>query len=541
MSVDRKEAIFFGAGTNHAGRTLFGFYHPPDIAAGLDGPAARRGTAVVLCNPLGTDMTRSDRTYRHLAERLSGAGFACLRFDFFGTGDSGGDEFAPGLVDAWLDDVGAAIDEVRARYGAREVALVGLRLGATLAALHAAGRDDVDSLVLWSPCVTGPGFIDEVTKLHKLYLRIEPHLAAAPPSRAAGQEALGCFLPREMLADLSKLDLRELARRPARRTLVIDGGNVADRDALTDRLREVGGAPEVARHPGQKFLVTVSHRSLVPSDVIGSIVTWLSDAPPSASARTPASPRRGHGPMMPRSPGLPERALSFGDNPLFGVLTPADPAKAAAAHPAIVLLNAGCINRQGPHRMYVKMARRWASLGFDVLRMDLSGIGDSPAEAGVQENLTYPPNGLEDARRAMRELGAERFIVAGLCSGGDYAFQLGARDPSVVGAWLLNPRTFSVLALAAVESGSPPTTAVDEVPRTLRAMAVRGVHTMLVVSRNDPGVTYVDGHAREGMLALEGLSHFRRVDLEGSDHSFTPASMQERVIDLLTEELGRYA
>ncbi len=501
-----KEALYFGA----AGRPLFGFYHPP-------GDDAWRSTAVVLCNPLGTDMTRSDRTYRHLAERLSAAGFASLRFDFFGTGDSGGDEFAPGLVHDWIEDVGAAIDLVRARSGARTIALVGLRLGATLACLHAAGRDDVDSLVLWSPVVTGSGFVGDVTKLHKLYLRMEPHLATAPASSHPGEEALGCFLPRAMVEDLSKLDLREIPHRPSRRTLVIDGGNLAGRDALLGRLRDVGSAPELRQHPGHKFLVTVSHRSLVPSEVVESIVGWLADAHPVGSAPRPSS---ANAPMAPTPPPSGERPLAFGNrafgnrtfgdgglgngHPLFGVLTPADPAKARPDRPAIVMANAGCVNRHGPHRMYVKMARRWAALGFDVLRMDLSGIGDSPAAPGAQENLTYPPSGLEDIRRAMRELGSGRFIVAGLCSGGDYAFQLAAHDPGVVGAWLLNPRTFSVLALAAVESGSPPTTPVDEVPRTLKAMAERGVDTMLLVSRNDPGVTYVDQHARDGMLALEG-------------------------------------
>jgi dienelactone hydrolase len=205
------------------------------------------------------------------------------------------------------------------------------------------------------------------------------------------------------------------------------------------------------------------------------------------------------------------------------------------------MANAGCVNRHGPHRTYVKMARRWAGVGFDVLRMDLAGIGDSPVAPGVQENLTYPPSGMEDIRRAMHELGSGgRFIIAGLCSGGDYAFQLGANDPGVVGAWLLNPRTFCVLALAAVESGSPPATPVDEVPRTLASMTDRGVETTVIVSRNDPGVTYVDSHAKEGMRSLEGKPHYRRVDLDGSDHSFTPVTMQERVSDILTEELGRY-
>jgi alpha-beta hydrolase superfamily lysophospholipase len=521
-AAGRKQPLHFGA----PGRPLFGFYHPPS-----DG--SWRGVGVVLCAPIGTDQTRSDRTYRHLAERLAAAGFPCLRFDLYGTGDSGGDEFLPGLAQAWIDDVDAASNELRRRCGAHSIALVGLRLGATVAMMHGSQRGDVDSLVLWNPCVSGASFVGEVTKLHKLYTRIEPHLALAPPLRADGEEALGCFLPRALLEELSQIDLLEVARRPARRTLLIDGGNLAGRDALLTRLRELGAAPEVRTHPGHKFLVTVSHRSVVPDEVIESIVAWLREAYSSSDSRPEED--QAHPPPSPSD----ERPMVFGaKRPLFGILTPANPVRAKVGRARIVLSNAGCVNRSGPHRTYVKMARRWAELGFDVIRVDLSGIGDSPAAPSQLENVNYPPSGLEDLGEAMATLGSGPVIVAGLCSGGDYAFQLGARDPRVVGAWLLNPRTFCVLALAAVESGAPPTTAVDEVPRTLRGMADRGVDTLLVVSRNDPGVAYVDAHAAAEMRALEGVPRFRRVDIDGADHSFTPVALQEDVSDLLTHHLG---
>jgi dienelactone hydrolase len=520
------------------GRPLFGFYHPPK-----EGPS--RDLAVVLCNPLGTDQTRSERTYRHLAERLSAAGFACLRYDHFGTGDSGGDEATPGLVHSWIEDVGVASDELRARSGVRSIALVGLRLGGTLAFLSAAERGDVDSLVLWNPCISGAAFVNEVTKLHKVYARIEPHLAAAPPPRSDGVEALGCFLPRALVEDLSRLDLLETARPPARRTLVIDGGNLPMQGALVDRLRDLGAAPELQRHPGHKFLITVSHRALVPDDVLAAIVSWLGDArpltTPTGSPRPPeAAP--GLSPRATQLGPLGERPFLFGDEgrPLFGIFTPANPARARADRPPILLANAGCVNRSGPHRTYVKWCRRWADLGFDVLRVDLSGIGDTPAAPGAIENVTYPPSGLDDLTQAIGALGKERVIVAGLCSGGDYAFQLGARDARIVGAWMLNPRTFCVLDLAAVESseGAPPTTSVEEVPRMLRAMAERGLDTLLVVSRNDPGVAYVDVHAPEAMRALAGVPGFRRVDLDGTDHTFTPVGTQEAVSDFLTEHLA---
>jgi hypothetical protein len=61
------------------------------------------------------------------------------------------------------------------------------------------------------------------------------------------------------------------------------------------------------------------------------------------------------------------------------------------------------------------------------------------------------------------------------------------------------------------------------------------------VSRNDPGVAYVDAHAAAGMSALSGVPGFQRVDLDGADHSYTPVTTQKRVSDLLTEHLvGRY-
>jgi alpha-beta hydrolase superfamily lysophospholipase len=519
----RKRPIYFGA----EGRPLFGFYHPP-----REGPW--RGVGVVLCPPIGTDRTRSDRAYRHLAERLAEAGFACLRFDLFGTGDSGGDESAPGLLQSWLDDVGLAIQELRARSGAQKVSLVGLRLGATLAMLYAAERGPVDSLVLWSPYVSGSGFVSEATKLHKLYLRIEPSLAGATPTQLDGEEALGMLLPRALVDDLSKIDLLVARRRPARRTLFIDGGNVQWRDALMARLRELGAEPELRSHPGHKFLITVSHRATVPDEILQSIVGWLAATYPESLAPRPV-PARASGPAP-----SGERPLRLGaDSQLFGILTPADPSKARAGRPPILVLNAGVVNRSGVHRMTVRMARRWASLGFDVLRVDLSGIGDSPAAPGAADSVTYPARAFEDIAEAIRALGAPRVIVAGHCSGGDYAFQVGARDPHVAGAFILNPRTFCVLELSAVEggAGAPVTETVEDVPRTLRAMAERGVDTFLLVSPHDPGVAYVDAHAAQSMRALDGVSGFRRIDVPTTDHAFTPVDAQGRVSDVLTEHL----
>jgi pimeloyl-ACP methyl ester carboxylesterase len=79
-----------------------------------------------------------------------------MRFDYGGTGDSAGDGGRVSLRE-WTADLATAIEEVRRRSGMSRVALVGQRLGASLAWSAATQRGDVDLLVLWDPivhCVT---------------------------------------------------------------------------------------------------------------------------------------------------------------------------------------------------------------------------------------------------------------------------------------------------------------------------------------------------------------------------------------------------
>src|SRR5688500_12041784 len=134
-----KVPLGFGSGSE-----LFGWYHAPH-------GASRRGWGVVLCNPIGDDLVRAHRPLRHMAERLAAAGFPVVRCDGRGTGGSAGDERGPARVAAWTEDVGLAVDELKALSGVSQVCLVGARMGATLALVGAARRQDVAGLVLWNP------------------------------------------------------------------------------------------------------------------------------------------------------------------------------------------------------------------------------------------------------------------------------------------------------------------------------------------------------------------------------------------------------
>lgn len=127
-------------------RRIFAIHEPA-------APTGGRVRAAVLCYPRGSEYVCSHRTMRHLAARLAKIGYHTLRFDYFGTGDSGGEESQTDPAGMELD-VDSAMEAVRDIAGTSQVALIGMRAGANVAARVAArvpGR--IEALVLWDPIV----------------------------------------------------------------------------------------------------------------------------------------------------------------------------------------------------------------------------------------------------------------------------------------------------------------------------------------------------------------------------------------------------
>lgn len=136
-----------------------------------------------------------------------------------------------------------------------------------------------------------------------------------------------------------------------------------------------------------------------------------------------------------------ESAVLFGKTEsLVGVITDPPEAKRNQQLPAIIFLNAGILHRVGPNRLYVKMARTLAAMGFVVLRFDFSGIGDSPVR---NDTLPFRESIIRETQEAMdylqRARGRQRFVLTGICLGAAVSFRTARCDPRVVGAVLINP------------------------------------------------------------------------------------------------------
>lgn len=112
------------------------------------------------------------------------------------------------------------------------------------------------------------------------------------------------------------------------------------------------------------------------------------------------------------------------------------PANAAnASRTGVVWLNAGAIRRAGPFRLHAVAARHFAALGFPTLRVDQPGNGDHlPAARRPQREIA---TALLD--ELQRETGCERFVVGGICSAADDAWQWALEDARIAGLLLLDP------------------------------------------------------------------------------------------------------
>jgi pimeloyl-ACP methyl ester carboxylesterase len=417
-----------------ADRPLFGWLH----RAGA--PSSSLG--LVVCNPFGYEAVCAHRSLRHFCEAAAAAGVAALRFDYDGTGDSAGDDREPARLAAWVKSVHHAIDELRRAAGVERVAVLGVRLGALVATLAASERDDVAGLVAIAPVVAGKAHLRELRALQMAMSR--PPVPAHVVVEADVQEALGFVLTAETKGALSAVDLTKLERRPAPTVLLIERDDLPGNDAWPTRLAAQGVTVDRRRLPGYAEMMLGPQFAVVPEAMVTAATGWmqaLAATSNAASAAVPPPALVNHA----RFSSVREIADFIDeDQRLFGVLSTVE--SPPPARKGLLLLNAGSVHHIGSNRLYVTLARRWAALGHAVLRLDISGIGDSRPRAGEPENVVYTEHAITDVAAALsflrRQPGVVEVHALGLCSGGYNAFKAAVAGVALDGVVLINPLTF---------------------------------------------------------------------------------------------------
>lgn len=566
------------------GVRCFGWFHAAHLP--------KRELGVVLCRPAGYEGTCAYETYTQLAEQLALAGYAVLRFDYHGTGDSAGSDTDPDRVRAWVESIKSAAIEVRRHGNISRISFFGVRLGATLAARAASELGGADSLIMWAPCVTGRAFARELRASGSLRL---PAQGSTDPD---GLEALGFTYTAQTLHDLNTLDCQRVETPPAPRILIIGRDDMPAEGPLPNVYAKLGADTKFTVLPGYSSMIVEPHEGNVAHETIGAIIDWLNatSAPQDSLPQVPA-------PNVPASSdsvfdGVREKPLIFGpEENLFGIL--AQPAQLSTHSPknetAILMLNVGTNHRVGPNRLYVKMARSWAARGYGVLRFDLAGIGDSRSAAGYSSDRLYSKGSTLDVQSAIDCLvgqGYKRFVVMGLCSGAYVAFQTALADLRVTGQILMNPRRLEwkegetlqsamqisyksthyykralldvsvyrrllrneidvrgiagrirvliqariARAVTRLLSRSP---GEEDVLANLKLLSAKGTDTLMIIGAEDDGLDYIEFHLGSKGSRMLGIPHFKMAFVDGSDHTFSNSDSQKLVIKIVQEHLDK--
>jgi uncharacterized protein len=198
---------FFGK----PGRSLFGVLHEHDATR-----PARGG--VLIVSPWGHEAIRTHRLHRVLADRLARLGYDALRFDAYGSGDSGGLDDDVSLA-GWRGDILTAHQALAARSGQPVVCWAASRLGAAAALQASASMSQVPRLVLCDPIVDGSAYLETLRIKHIEALNATFGVQRLdwdqPPGadRAEVSEAIGFAIGPSLRAELQALRPSDMKAR----------------------------------------------------------------------------------------------------------------------------------------------------------------------------------------------------------------------------------------------------------------------------------------------------------------------------------------
>ena len=606
VSLDARPVAF-----DREGRRLFGWYHPP---ARPDG--GNRDCVVVLCNPIGYDAICTHRHYRQLALRLADAGFAVLRYDHHGTGDSSGTDESPERVTAWLRGVSRAVEYGAELSGARRVSLFGVRLGGTLALAAAAGdsaASRADSLVTWAAFPSGSLFLREMRAMRMMRsVDGSAEVLVGAPGSVAGEESGGYLLTPEAIEAVGALDLGALLGADSlagKHALLLQRDDIPQNERLAKALAKAGVTVAKSEVGGYAAMMRDTFDAVVPEAALDEIREWLEARYPLDGHMAPALLRtEGDGSFLTAREGeeetVRETPVRFGPHGnLFGFLSRPVTPQGDRARTAVVFVTTGSNHHIGPNRMYVTEGRALAELGFVALRMDIGGVGESPASPGQRDNHLFARHSVFEVHAGiayLKTLGVERVVLVGMCSGAYLSFRGAVAEPAVSSIVMINTQAFvwregdsleakrrkgirslrfyrsrlldrgtwsrvlrgqvntKVIVFGVADlvrkrvakrltsvvraGASVPLSELQDsadVMALFRGLLQRGVNVFMVFSANDGGLDEVETHLGEKASHLRKYDHFSFEVVEGADHTFTPIWAQRRLGDLLTQHVLR--
>lgn len=233
----------------------------------------KRAPAGLICQPTGHEYERCHRAMRQLAVQSARKGISAMRFDYYATGDSAGHCEELSLFRMRLD-IQQAIKHCCDKTGVEKLTVVGVRLGATLAAQLAGTSSEIDSLVLYAPVFDGEVLLAEWQRDQRAFYAGFSHQLRQP---GLG-EVLGFPVTENFKNELSQKFTPEVSGPALKRVLILI--DAADSDSAL-----LNGWVGMFKHQGVEVTVEIVEdiaiwqrepmEAVVPIKTIRRIGKWI--------------------------------------------------------------------------------------------------------------------------------------------------------------------------------------------------------------------------------------------------------------------------
>ncbi len=354
--------------------------------------------AVLMIPPLFEERKATLHLLATLGRELARDGAMVARCDVSGTGHAPGD-IENLLPDAWQAGLRATIDALRGKAPGVPLYLLGVRIGAAWAAQLAREIPDIAGVILVAP-VTGARLLKQLAQRSAVNQMITHGRTLLPPGKVAEAIAADRTIDFDGYA-ISPALYRALETQTlepcACHSLLIATQNDASNFAATETITLSLPA----------FWNTVGY--VDPAPIIAPVCEWLKRQPAAATACSPC---------------FISCAQHLALASTLGVLHGFCYAPDATPKSKVLFLHGWSGDSTGPHRMFVKLARRLVAEGHLCHTIDFGGRGDSEGEHRAASIVTMT----DDARVAFQHLqtfapDAPTVIVA-ICSGSKVALSL---------------------------------------------------------------------------------------------------------------------
>ncbi len=168
--------------------------------------------------------------------------------------------------------------------------------------MHSAERSDVDALVLWDVVVNGKAYIDELVDFEKEKFRLlgthpkKRSMVEAPqysdlylssfgweeeprtsPDSTIPAELLGFPLTEQLFAELNRIYLLTISKKPANHILLIDSNEKASDQRFRAHLKSMDSQLAYRHLPSPQIWIEDINKVMIPNEVLQSVTSWISE------------------------------------------------------------------------------------------------------------------------------------------------------------------------------------------------------------------------------------------------------------------------